>query len=245
MYLTHCLNYLTGLIYRENEKMRVEKHRAQHVGHKCYCSPINSLRVFIIVNQSFITYRQPSLTINMLNSLSVLSVLSVLSQAAAQGHIAGLRGSPEHHGRELYRLANLFQNEEGNAPTASPTSESSTLSTCASPRPKTICYKLYQPVTCGPNACPYSNLCFAQASGYSYEDCDFSSLFPVETMPPSVVESSNDECPNPAEGVACILLYMPVMCTRDPMYTNCEYSNSCVADAAGFVSSEECTDVSM
>ena len=92
------------------------------------------------------------------------------------------------------------------------------------------CTLEYLPVQCGDNNCEYSNLCSAQAAGFSEDDCGA-----VNDLPQALPEQLQDsqavnltECPVSESVAACTLDFNPVVCG------DCEYSNLCNAEAAGF-----------
>jgi len=92
------------------------------------------------------------------------------------------------------------------------------------PDPKEgFCSKIFLPVTCGTDKnCEFTNICYAQLAGFDDSDCQ------------DVI--AVDKClPNPTtkEDIACIQLYEPVICAGE-----CEFSNSCYAQSAGFSDSE-------
>jgi len=81
------------------------------------------------------------------------------------------------------------------------------------------CAQTPAPVVC-PNGCEYINIC--EAIGAGKFDCESAAV--------------QAECPLPAEGSICGFIFLPVSC-GSPL--DCEYSNQCTADAAGFTT-EDC-----
>jgi hypothetical protein len=53
-------------------------------------------------------------------------------------------------------------------------------SPCPSPAKGCICYMLYAPVVCGPDACWYSNDCFASCAGWNPGQCTPVGPGPIE-----------------------------------------------------------------
>ncbi|CAB9503318.1 Eukaryotic cytochrome b561 [Seminavis robusta] len=73
-------------------------------------------------------------------------------------------------------------------------------------------------VHCGPYSCPYPNRCWSRLAGWA----------PVECTPAS--------CPSPPSGIACVLEYDPMICYSESQagVPGCSYSNSCLAESAGY-----------
>jgi len=93
---------------------------------------------------------------------------------------------------------------------------------CPTPSSETVCAEIFSPVTCGD--CEYSNSCKAEAAGFTVAtDCNDD----ADTESPT-------GCPLPDEGIVCTGLYSPYFCG------DCQYSNSCVANAAGFDTDSDC-----
>jgi len=94
------------------------------------------------------------------------------------------------------------------------------------------CTMEYLPVQCGDNNCEYSNLCSAQAAGFAEDDCETVSVV-SEVLPEQLLDSQAvniTECPTESNATICTTEYLPVQCGDN----NCEYSNLCIAEAAGF-----------
>jgi hypothetical protein len=92
-----------------------------------------------------------------------------------------------------------------------------------------VCPAIYLPVKCGPRNCIYDNECIAKFAGF-----DAATQCTLVGPPPE-----STECPTPANG-ACPFIYLPVKCGPN----NCEYSNDCIANLAGFNTTAQCTLVS-
>ena len=101
------------------------------------------------------------------------------------------------------------------------------------------------PFQCGPNQCPYDNLCLAEAVGYSDSDCCpigngactvqlkmilsnvmISVPIPVRAaliwLVLSKISAANKQ---PKEVAACTVNFAPVACST----VNCIYDNTCIA----------------
>lgn len=105
---------------------------------------------------------------------------------------------------------------------------------CPVPDPSVPCTKEEKPVMCEGD-CEYSNECLGEAAGFT--DCedmmeqaaaDGDGTTTVKTEKSK--EDTTDDCPVPSGSTVCTADFNPVSCPPD----DCEYSNSCLAEAAGF-----------
>lgn len=97
---------------------------------------------------------------------------------------------------------------------------------CPDPAEGVACTADYAPVLCPGGSCQYSNSCLAEAAGFT--DC----------APITTVNVAASGCPTIDGEVACTLEFAPVTCDGD-----CEYDNSCLAEAAGATNCQEACPV--
>jgi hypothetical protein len=84
-----------------------------------------------------------------------------------------------------------------------------------------FCIEIFAPVVC--DGCEFENSCWAEGAGFAEDQC-----VPVEKpLPVPVDPTVKPECKEPDPGF-CIALYDPYVCD------GCVYSNSCVAEGAGY-----------
>lgn len=100
---------------------------------------------------------------------------------------------------------------------------------CSEALPNNTCLAVLSPVVCGGELCSYTNPCLAQAAGYNVDfECVADEPFGLNEVV---------ECPEMGLESVCHMQYDPVMC-GDPKV--CEYSNDCVAEAAGYNVTADC-----
>ncbi|CAB9505660.1 expressed unknown protein [Seminavis robusta] len=83
-----------------------------------------------------------------------------------------------------------------------------------------LCTMEWVPVVCGPSTCLYSNTCLASLSGWNVEEDCILAEEEEEAVP-------EEACPQPQAGSVCPFILLPVTCG------GCNYSNECLANAAG------------